>query len=79
MTLYPKEVQVAESKDVHGNKLYIYRYDDNPDLHYLDCDRDRTGSKVYYELPRAYKTLRGAKQAASLLTGDKLTWSAPCN
>ena len=74
-----KEVQVAEATDDYGNALYIYRYSDDLNRHYLDCGHDRTGRKFYYELPRAYKSLRGAKQGAALLTGNKLTWSAPCN
>jgi hypothetical protein len=79
MATYPKEIQVAKAKDAHGNDLYIYRYDDNPQRHYLDSGSDRCGGKQYMELPRAYKSLRGAKQGAALLTGEKLTWSATCN
>lgn len=45
----------------------------------LDCSRDRRGDPHYFELPRTYKTPRGARQAAALLTGEKLSWGKPDN
>lgn len=40
----------------------------------LDCNRLRNGSPSYLELPRAYKTERGAKMAAARITGGGLEW-----
>lgn len=74
----PKEITVLEALDSHKTRLFIYRYSDDPIKHYVDCGHDRTGRKAYYELPRAAKSLRGAKQIAALLSGEKLTWSEPC-
>ena len=69
---------VLETKDAKGLTL---RIDKDPDPRYsiymLDCGFDRTGFKVFGELPRIYRTERGARQAAALLTGEKLKWSAP--
>lgn len=45
----------------------------------LDCGRNRRGDPHYIELPRTYKTPRGARQAAALLAGEKLNWTAPDN
>lgn len=35
------------------------------------------GGRDFDELPRYYRTERGARQAAARLTGDKLVWKAP--
>ncbi|NWA11975.1 hypothetical protein [Pseudomonas gingeri] len=40
----------------------------------LDCNRTRTGSPAYLELPRRYQTARGAKLAAARLIGEPLDW-----
>jgi len=40
----------------------------------LDGSTDRKGTAVFMELPRSYETLRGAKQAASRLMGERLEW-----
>lgn len=45
----------------------------------LDCSRDHRGNPRYIELPRTYKTPRGARQAAALLTGERLAWGQPDN
>lgn len=68
---------VLETKDAKGCALWIEK---DPDLRYsiymLDCGFDRAGFKAYGELPRIYRTERGARQAAALLTEEKLKWSA---
>ncbi len=43
----------------------------------LACSRDYKGNSKYMELPRTYKTPRGARQGAALLTGEKLEWAPP--
>lgn len=40
----------------------------------LDCSWSRTGTKRFIELPRMYRTERGARQAAALLSGQHLEW-----
>lgn len=72
-----KTVTLLEAKDRNGVELNIYRWSDGG-MFYLDCGFDSSGSKAYYELPRGYKTERGARQGAALLTGENLNWSKPC-
>lgn len=43
----------------------------------LDCGWQGNGFKQFIELPRVYKTARGARQAAALLAGEPLAWEAP--
>lgn len=43
----------------------------------LDCGWTRQGSKQFIELPRMYRTARGARQAAALLAGESLDWKEP--
>lgn len=43
----------------------------------LDCGRRSNGSKFYIELPRGFKTARGARQAAAIMTGERLEWRQP--
>lgn len=43
----------------------------------LDCRWTRQGSKQFIELPRMYRTARGARQAAALLAGESLDWKDP--
>lgn len=40
----------------------------------LDCGWQRNGTKQFIELPRMYRTERGARQAAALLAGERLEW-----
>lgn len=47
-----------------------------PTLYLLDCDFSM-GSKQFIELPRCYRTERGAKSAAARLVQEKLKWVAP--
>lgn len=46
-----------------------------PTLFLLDCDFDMIG-KQYLELPRYYRTERGARCAAARITCEKLKWRA---
>ncbi|VWC49533.1 hypothetical protein BLA13014_07603 [Burkholderia aenigmatica] len=47
------------------------------DTVFLDCGTRRNGDRHYLELPRGFKTARGARQAAALMLGERLTWRAP--
>ncbi|RUT30864.1 hypothetical protein WG29040_23280 [Pseudomonas sp. PAMC 29040] len=69
-----KETLILETKDKKGVELYISEWGG---VFMLDSASDRTGFKCYYELPRAYKTERGARHAAALLTCEKLAWKQP--
>lgn len=69
-----KEVLILETKDSRGVDLWVSDWDG---VFMLDSGSDRAGFKVYDMLPRAYKTERGARQAAALLTEEKLTWTKP--
>jgi len=66
--------RIVQATTPSGHQLYIERRLSIDDRYYLDCSSDYKGSKHYLELPRGYKTLRGAKQAAALLIGEKLQW-----
>lgn len=72
-----KTITLLETKDAKGVGMWIYQWNGGGNF-YLDCEFDGRGLKTYYELPRGYKTMRGAKQAATLLAETKLTWSTPC-
>lgn len=67
-----KEVVILETKDGKGVDLWISDWDG---IFMLDCGFDRHGFKAFGELPRVYRTERGARQAAALLTGEKLKWT----
>ena len=43
----------------------------------LECDTDRRGTRLYLQLPRSYRTLAGAKVAASKFAGESLLWLEP--
>ena len=61
-----------ESTTAKGVALWIEQ--DAQGLHRLDCAWSGRG-KHFDELPRFYRTARGAKQGAALLTGERLTWA----
>lgn len=69
-----KETLILESKDSKGVELWISEWDG---VFMLDSEFNRQGFKTYDELPRAYRTERGARQAAALLTSEKLKWGKP--
>lgn len=68
---------VLETKDARGKELWISCDNGTPVLFCLDCNFHSMGGRDYGELPRFYRTERGARQAAALLTGDKLVWKTP--
>jgi hypothetical protein len=69
-------VAILEAKTVKGFGLWIDK-DTDPrfSIFMLDCESDRSGFKRFDGLPRIYRTERGARQAAALLTEEKLTWA----
>lgn len=66
-----------ETTTSEGLALWIERDSDRHGLFCLDCPYSpyKAGGKEFIELPRRYRTERGAKQAAALLTGERLTWA----
>lgn len=71
---FPKERIILETKDSNGAALWITEWDK---VFLLDSEFSRMGWKVYDQLPRAYGSERGARQAAAMMTGEKLTWTKP--
>lgn len=69
-----KEVVILETKDNKGVDLWISNWGG---VFMLDSSFNRMGFKTYDMLPRAYKTERGARQAAALVTEEKLKWTKP--
>jgi hypothetical protein len=67
-----------EATTSKGASLWIARDDrsDGSELWRLDCAYGYRG-RQFEELPRFYRTARGAKQGAALLTGERLTWALP--
>lgn len=63
-----------EAKTEKGIALWIERGTDG--MHRLDCEWSERG-KAMIELPRFYRTERGAKQGAALITGERLSWAMP--
>ncbi|MBJ2286652.1 MULTISPECIES: hypothetical protein [Pseudomonas] len=70
------ETVVLETKDTRGKELWINR-DDNgdPPLFCLECNFHSMGGRDYDELPRYYRTERGARMGAARITGEKLVWT----
>lgn len=66
---------ISEATETNGVKFTLEAESDG--MVRLDCSRDYKGNSHYLELPRRYKTARGARQAAALLAGEKLNWHAP--
>ncbi|MCF3157316.1 hypothetical protein N5C70_27715 [Pseudomonas juntendi] len=69
-----------EATTSKGASLWIARDDrsDGGELWRLDCAHGYRG-RQFDELPRFYRTARGAKQAAALMTGERLTWALPAS
>lgn len=67
-----------EAKTAKGVALWIEG--DGRGSYRLDCGWSERGKGIV-ELPRSYRTERGAKQGAALLAGERLTWvpAAPTN
>lgn len=66
---------ISEATETNGVKFTLEA--ESGGMVRLDCSYDRKGMRHYIELPRVYKTPRGARQAAALLAGEKLNWHAP--
>lgn len=66
-----------QTKTARGKALWIER-DVGPgyECFMLDCGFSR-GAKDFIELPRLYRTERGAKSAAARMVAEKLKWSTP--
>lgn len=60
-----QRLYVAESGEPEAHILYC-----------LDCDMDAFG-KQFTELPRFYRSERGARVAAARLVDEKLVWVKP--
>jgi len=71
-----KQSNRLEAKTSKGTTLWIERDDrsDGTELWRLDCTQSYRG-RHFDELPRFYRTPRGAKQGAALLTGERLAWA----
>lgn len=59
----------------HSLEITFYPTDPRPFI--LSGGFQGNGRQVFPELPRSYRSARGARQAAALLTGEKLNWVAP--
>lgn len=67
--------RISESTTSAGVALWIDL--DAQGLYRLDCAWKGRGGKHIDELPRFYRTARGARHAAALLTRERLTWVSP--
>ncbi len=65
-------MSTLEAKTQKGVVLRIVPYADGS--YRLDCDWSERGKPII-ELPRFYRSERGAKQGAALITGERLTWA----
>lgn len=71
----PITMLTAEVKSQWGTAQLRIEVASTADLAFiLDCNLDRKGNHTYMELPRRYQTVRGAKQAAARLIGERLEW-----
>ena len=71
----PQTMLTAEVKTQWGrNQLCIEVANCADSAFILDCDTDHRGNRSFMELPRRYQTLRGAKQAAARLIGERPDW-----
>lgn len=66
---------VATTSD--GKRIEIHPANAKPYTVRVDTSRDYKGNRHFERICGFYKTLRGAKHAAALVTGEKLTWAAP--
>ena len=71
----PQTMLTAEVKTQWGRNQLCIEVANCADLaFFLDCDTDHKGNRFFMELPRRYQTLRGAKQAAARLLGERPDW-----
>src|SRR5690554_2673212 len=70
------EKTIYEYTSETGKRLYIVEKKSGAFPFELTCGFNERGTYQYPELPRSYKSLRGAKQAAARITGEELKWLA---
>lgn len=71
----PITMLTAEVKTRWGTDQLRIEVANTEDLAFiLDSNLDHKGNHTYMELPRRYQTVRGAKQAAARLVGERLEW-----
>ena len=72
------EYMILEAVCERSSRLVIIKDVEigKPDLYILDCDFSM-GHKQFIELPRIYRTERGARSAAARLVSEKLEWKTP--
>ncbi len=68
---------LTEARSEGDHSLRIEANASRVDTVLLDCDAGRTGSRIFIELPHGFRTVRYARQAAALMTGERLTWREP--
>lgn len=67
---------VLQTKDSQGKELWISRDQEGSSVLFcLDCNFHSLGGRDFDELPRYYRTVRGARMAAAKVTGEKLDWT----
>lgn len=76
-TALPVPVVIAETRTADGRVLRLEVDAIRSGWVALECDYTSKGDRVFDRLPRSYRTARGARHAAALLTGERLTWRAP--
>lgn len=69
---------ILEGKTARNETLWIAECSEpgHTTLYLLDCEFDNRG-KQFLELPRFYRTERGAKNAGTRIAGEKMKWSKP--
>ena len=74
----PLEHVTLEAKTTRNQTLWIAECVEmgRATMFLLDCDSDGFG-KHFLELPRIYRTERGAKNAGTRIAMEKLKWSKP--
>lgn len=71
----PITMLTAEVKSQWGTDQLRIEVANCADLAFvLECNLDHKGNRSFMELPRRYQTVRGAKQAAARLVGERLDW-----
>ncbi|MDY1103253.1 hypothetical protein [Pseudomonas aeruginosa] len=67
---------VLQTKDSRGKELWISRDQEGSSVLFcLDCNFHSLGGRDFDELPRYYRTARGARMGAAKVTGEKLDWT----
>lgn len=77
MTALPAPNVIAETRTTDGRVLRLGVDPIRRGWVALECDYTRKGDRDFDRLPRSYRTARGARYAAALLPGERLSWRAP--